>query len=38
MLAVAAATIHDLRRTGSTLPNDTGFNPDWNCMSQAARG
>jgi integrase len=28
-LPLAPFTVHDLRRTGSTLPNEVGFNRDW---------
>src|SRR3546814_10839739 len=31
-------TVHDLRRTGSTLLNELGFNSDWieNCLAHVA--
>jgi len=35
-LPLAPFTVHDLRRTGSTLLNELGFNSDWieKCLAQ----
>ncbi|MCX7143736.1 MAG: site-specific integrase, partial [Proteobacteria bacterium] len=39
-LALADFTVHDLRRTGSTLLHEAGFNTDWieKCLAHEQRG